>query len=269
MPVQPVTDNGMQPPATGPSVWDGAAMARESEWIYTLTGNDLGELDEALERVQRNGDDLRAITRETFPLPVLSATLEALQREVIEAELHAGTIPTGVAEGMIENFNHQIRALRGVKTTELEIDPTELLRKVPFFSKTPEEDFEKVIARLKPRTIPADDYVIHEGHAGKSMFLIARGVIRVLKGKGEDEVVLASLLPGDFFGEMALLHDEKRSASCRAVTPCALYELTREDIKAIAEVAPAIQHALEEADAERTKMMKDNTTQRTDESSQE
>ena len=93
--------------------------------------------------------------------------------------------------------------------------------------------------------------IIREGEAGKSMFLIARGVVRVLRGQDDEEVVLASLLPGDFFGEMALLHDDRRSATCLAVTPCALYELTREDIKHIAEVAPAIQHALEEADAER------------------
>jgi CPA1 family monovalent cation:H+ antiporter len=215
------------------------------------------------ERWNRGARKIIDVTAEQFPEFVgamqerlAKRLMIAAERESIEHELRAGTIPAGVAEGMIEDFNHQIRALRGVKTTELEIDPTELLRKVPFFSRTPEEDFDKIIALLKPRTIPADDYVIHEGEAGKSMYLIARGVVRVLKGKGDDEMVLASLLPGDFFGEMALLHDERRSASCRAVTPCALYELTREDIKRIAEVAPAIQHALEEADAERTQQVR-------------
>jgi len=201
------------------------------------------------------------VTAEQFP-EFVGAMQERLakrlmivaEREVIESELHAGTIPAGVAEGMIEDFNHQVRALRGVKTKELQIDPLELLRKVPFFQKTPEEDFEKVVQLLKPRTIPAGESVIREGETGKSMFLIARGVVRVLRGKGRDEEVLASLLPGEFFGEMALLHDDRRSATCRAVTPCALYELTREDIKRIAEIAPAIQHALQEADAERTKV---------------
>ncbi|MCW8963581.1 MAG: cation:proton antiporter [Gammaproteobacteria bacterium] len=214
------------------------------------------------ERWNRGARKIIDVTAEQFPEFVgamqerlAKRLMIAAERESIEAEQRAGTIPPGVAEGMIDNFNHQIRALRGVKTTELEIDPTELLRKVPFFQKTPEEDFDKVAALLKPRTIPADDYIINEGAAGKSMFLIARGVVRVLRGKGDEEVVLASLLPGDFFGEMALLHDERRSASCRAVTPCALYELTREDIKRIAEVAPAIQHAMEEADAERTKII--------------
>jgi CPA1 family monovalent cation:H+ antiporter len=176
----------------------------------------------------------------------------AAEREAIEDELRAGTLPAGVAETLIEDFNHQIRSLRGARASDLLIDPRELLRKVPFFKNTPEEDFEKIIVRLKSRTIPAGQLIIREGDEGNSLFLIARGVVRVVRGKSEEEDELASLLPGDFFGERALLHEEPRMASCRAVTPCALYELTRQDIKRIAEVAPAIQKALQAADQDRT-----------------
>ena len=38
---------------------------------------------------------------------------------------------------------------------------------------------------------------------------------------------LATLMAGDFFGETTLLHGGMRTANCRAVTPCALYELRR------------------------------------------
>lgn len=212
------------------------------------------------ERWNRGARKIIDVTAEQFPEFVgamqerlAKRLMIAAEREAIEDELHAGTIPSGVAEGMIEGFNHQIRALRGVRTSDLVIDPTELLRKVPFFKDTPGVDFEKIIALLKARTVPAGEYIIKEGDTGKSMYLIARGVVRVMKHTDEGEADLASLLPGDFFGEMALLHDERRNASCRAVTPCALYELTREDIKRISEVAPAIQHALELADADRTR----------------
>lgn len=211
------------------------------------------------ERWNRGARKIIDITAEQFPEFVgamqerlAKRLMIAAEREVIESELRAGTIPAGVAESMIDGFNHQIRALRGANASDLQIDPHELLRKVPFFQKTPEEDFEKIIALLKSRTIPAGEIIIKEGTAGKSMFLIARGVVRVIRGAGDNEEDLASLLPGDFFGEMALLHDEPRSASCRAATPAALYELTREDIRRIAEVAPTIQHALQEADQERT-----------------
>ncbi len=216
------------------------------------------------QRWNRGARKIIDVTAEQFPEFVgtmqerlAKRLMIAAEREVIESELHAGTIPAGVAETMISDFNHQIRALRGASASDLKIDPHELLRKVPFFQKTPEEDFEKIIALLKSRTIPAGEFIIQEGTTGKSMFLIARGVVRVVRGKGDNEENLASLLPGDFFGEMALLHDEPRSASCRAATPAALYELTREDIKRIAEVAPAIQHALQEADQDRTRTQVD------------
>ena len=117
----------------------------------------------------------------------------AAEREAIEEELRAGTIPTGVAESMIEDFNHQIRVLRGATASELRIDPHELLRKVPFFQNILQEDVEHIIAMLKSRTIPAGELIIREGDAGSSMFLIARGVVRVVKGAGESEIDLASL----------------------------------------------------------------------------
>jgi CRP-like cAMP-binding protein len=83
------------------------------------------------------------------------------------------------------------------------------------------------------------------------LFLIARGVVRVSRTVQEEEQDLATLMAGDFFGEMALLHQEPRTATCRAVTPAALYELHREDFDEACRACPAIQGALEEADRKR------------------
>ena len=54
-----------------------------------------------------------------------------------------------------------------------------------------------------------------------------------------------------FFGETALLHHTARTATCRAVTPCALYELRRDDLDEVRARCPAIQVALAAADARR------------------
>ncbi len=62
-------------------------------------------------------------------------------------------------------------------------------------------------------------------------------------------------MTGDFFGEMALLHREPRTATCRAVTPCALYELKHPDFDEVCRACPAIQGALEEASRERKKKL--------------
>ena len=52
---------------------------------------------------------------------------------------------------------------------------------------------------------------------------------------------------------MALLHDEPRTATCRTVTPCSLYELTRSDFNKMREKFPAVEKAIQEIEAERRK----------------
>ena len=52
---------------------------------------------------------------------------------------------------------------------------------------------------------------------------------------------------------MALLHHEPRVATCRAVSPAAVYELRRKDFDDVCRVCPSIQAALEKADKERRK----------------
>jgi CRP-like cAMP-binding protein len=93
--------------------------------------------------------------------------------------------------------------------------------------------------------------MVREGEAGESLFLIARGVVRVSRQFEGGRADIATLVAGDFFGEMALLHDEPRSATVTAVTPCALYELSREAAVGWMEQYPAIRAALEAADRKR------------------
>jgi len=197
-------------------------------------------------------------TAEQFP-EFVASTQERLaerlvlhaEREAIEEKAHAGTIPEGVAESMLDEMAQDIRELRASQRSKLRVDPRELLRKVPFFEETPEEEFARVAERLRPRTAPAGDVIIRQGETGDSLYLVARGVIRVSTEDGGRKVDLATLMAGDFFGEMALLRGEPRTATCRAVTPCALYELRRSDLDAVRSACPAIQEALEEADRER------------------
>lgn len=173
------------------------------------------------------------------------------EREAIEEKANAGTIPPGVAEGMLEEMAHELTKLRASQISKLRVDPSELLRKVPFFKDTPEKEFETIAARLRPRTSPAGEAIIRQGDAGDSLFLVARGVIRVIREDRGRKRNLATLMAGDFFGEMALLHREPRTATCKAVTPCALYELRRSDMEALLSVSPQIRQALEEADRRR------------------
>ena len=197
-------------------------------------------------------------TAEQFP-EFVAATQERLadrlvlhaEQEAIEEKAQSGLIPDGVAEAMLAEMAEELRQLRASQVTHLRIEPEELLRKVPFFQELPGAEFASVAVRLRPRTAPSGEVIVRQGTSGDSLYLVARGVIRVSRQDGGLTRDLATLMAGDFFGESALLHGGPRTATCRAVTPCALYELKREDLDPVIAVSPAMRLALEEADRRR------------------
>ncbi len=176
-----------------------------------------------------------------------------LLAELEASEEHAeqGALPKGLAEEIQADIDKQLRSLRGHSVERLKIEPEELLRQAPFFQDIPPEAFANISKNLRSRTADTGETVIRQDEEGESLFIVARGVVRV--SREEDGVVrdLASLMAGDFFGEMALLHPEPRVASVRAVTPCALYELRREDLEETMRAHPVIRQRLEETDRKR------------------
>jgi CPA1 family monovalent cation:H+ antiporter len=197
-------------------------------------------------------------TAELFP-EFVSAAQERLaerlavhaEKEAIEEKAHAGIIPHGVAAVMLDELAGRLRALRASQAGKLAVDPKELLAKVPFFRGVPAREQAKVVEKLRRHTAPAGEAIVEQGERGSSLFLVARGVVRVTRQDGDGPRDLATLLAGDFFGEMALLRGGARTATCRAVTPCALYELRREDLDAVLEVCPTMKEALVQADERR------------------
>jgi CPA1 family monovalent cation:H+ antiporter len=169
------------------------------------------------------------------------------QREAIDGEAAAGMIPTGVAEKMLARLDEQNPERRQEVLSELHVDPRELLRKIPFFRNTPPEEFARVAERLRERTTPSGEVIIREGEAGDSLFLIARGVVRAMKERDGEYQDLATFVAGEFFGEIGMLKGTPRSATCRAVTPCALYELRRADLDEVCAVCPTMRQMLEKA----------------------
>ena len=61
------------------------------------------------------------------------------------------------------------------------------------------------------------DVIIRQGEAGDCMYEILEGTVEVLREKNGQEVCLAVLSNGDFFGEMAIFEREVRSATVRAM----------------------------------------------------
>jgi CRP-like cAMP-binding protein/Zn-dependent protease len=98
---------------------------------------------------------------------------------------------------------------------------------------------EMVVTQLDLQRYRAGDYVIRQGEAGEHFYLIRQGQAEVIQ-VGEDgwPRELATLRRGDYFGELALLYNQTRSASVRALTPLQVYALDRDSFERL--VAPQI-----------------------------
>ena len=215
--------------------------------------------EQARDRVDQNA--------EQFPEFVSSAQERLAKRmvlhaehEAIEEKARAGLIPEGVAEGMLEDLVVELREVRASQPEKLTVGAGELLKNVPFFADMPDSEFSVVAAKLRRRTVPAGEIIVRQGGSGSSLFMVARGVIRVTRQGGGVTRDLATLIAGEFFGEMALLHGTPRSATCRAMTPCALYELRRDDMDVVRGVCPEMQRALETADRKRRAEHREKTS---------
>jgi CRP-like cAMP-binding protein len=115
------------------------------------------------------------------------------------------------------------------------MDDRELLRTVPIFSELPDADVASLAQLLNRRKYPKDGVVFFENEEGDSFFMIVEGRIKVtILGDDGREVILSMLGPGDFFGEMALLDNEPRSASAIAAEESELLSLARSDFQSVA-----------------------------------
>ncbi len=100
--------------------------------------------------------------------------------------------------------------------------PPELLKSVPLFSDLHGRELDLLAASFKERQFDAGDTIAAEGTTGIGFFVIGEGEVAVTVHGTER----ATLGPGDYFGEVALIDDGQRSASIVASTPVTAYGLT-------------------------------------------
>ena len=82
-----------------------------------------------------------------------------------------------------------------------------------------------LVTRLRPQLFPAMEYIVRKEDIGREMFFIQRGACEVLE---EDTGhVIFELKQGGFFGEIALITAERRSASVRTAVDCNILVLTK------------------------------------------
>lgn len=95
------------------------------------------------------------------------------------------------------------------------------------------------------KTLNPGEMLFNEGDKGDVMYLIKEGQIKITKGKGPDEKVLAVLKEGDFFGEMAIIDGSPRSATATAISKTSLLIIDKETFKSKIRENPLIEYILE------------------------
>ena len=104
------------------------------------------------------------------------------------------------------------------------------LQVVPFFANLPDEHATELAKSLVPRRFAPGQVIFHLGDPGGLLYLISKGKVKISHTTTEgQEVVLAILGPGDFFGELALLDDAPRSATAVALEATETWTLHREE----------------------------------------
>lgn len=104
----------------------------------------------------------------------------------------------------------------------------DLLQGIPFFDRLSEEQIEDLIEISETEWCDSNQTVFSEGDPPEKLYLILEGKVRISKkNEAGEELTLATLAKGDFFGEMALVDGAPRSATVSTVEPCEFFILSR------------------------------------------
>ena len=108
---------------------------------------------------------------------------------------------------------------------------TSILREIGLFGGLDEATLELLANELPLEQVVVGTRVVAEGDPAREMYVVVGGELEVLKkSPGGSEVRVAMLGPGDWFGEMAIVDVQPRSATVRALAPSTLLRMSAEHV---------------------------------------
>lgn len=113
-----------------------------------------------------------------------------------------------------------------------EDERVEFLKEVSLFGGLRRRQVKQIASRTTGVNVPAGTVLCEEGRPGQEFFLLQSGEVEVSTG--------ARLGPGEFFGEMALVTDEPRSATVQTTRPSKVLVASRQEFAEIRQVDPRV-----------------------------
>lgn len=119
------------------------------------------------------------------------------------------------------------------------------LARCPLFANADERILSSVAGRLRLRRFRRGEVIMHQGDPGDSLHVVASGAVKIVLPSTEgEEAIIATLRPGDFFGELALLDGAPRSATVTSLEQSEMLVLPRAVFMDLLDNLPGLRDAL-------------------------
>lgn len=126
--------------------------------------------------------------------------------------------------------------------TSLAVDS---LRRCVLFAHVEDDALEQIVKQMRRRRFRRGEVIFHQGDLGDSLQVVVSGSVKIVLASSEGEqAIIASLHPGDFFGELALLDGAPRSTTAAAMEATETLALPRDQFLRLLAHDPRIGQAL-------------------------
>lgn len=113
------------------------------------------------------------------------------------------------------------------------------LQSIPLFESLGKRDLSLILNIIHSRSYLTGEYIFYQGDPGIGLYVIREGKVRIIRSDEEgNEIELAIFSKGDFFGELAMVDGEKRSASAVAKTDVRAAVIFKPDLDEFIEKYP-------------------------------
>ena len=125
------------------------------------------------------------------------------------------------------------------------MSPNELSN-IPLFSDLPVDELDHLQSMLKIRRLRPGEILFREGSRGEHFYVLTHGELEILLGaETEEELILNTLGPGEYLGEMSLIiPGGERTATARASKETALLAMSRDEFNALIEHYPILSKSM-------------------------
>jgi ATP-binding cassette subfamily B protein len=199
------------------------------------------EIQETL-AVAAKGRTLISVTHRLAAVVTADRIFVLEQGRLAEQGHHAELVKAG---GLYQRlYEEQMHYLHGGGVLRRGID-IERLRSIPLFTNLAESALKEVADDFLLERYAAGEVVVRQGDPGDKLYTISRGELEVLLETENGQQHVNTLHEGDYFGEMAVLTGEPRTATVRTAQPTQLYSLAKADFELLLDRVHGLRESVE------------------------